>query len=155
MSLVYLTAMKSEDVKTHIGAIVVGPDHEIRTTGYNGLPRGVKNTPERQNRPEKYFWFEHAERNAIYNAVRIGTSLKGCTMYTNAIPCADCSRAIIQSGITKVIVDKAFDIFQDHKTWGEHLAKSEKMLVEAGVELELYEGKRIFKITRCADGREW
>lgn len=51
------------------GAIVVGPDREIRATGYNGLVRGVNDDiPERMERPTKYDFFEHAERNAVYNA---------------------------------------------------------------------------------------
>ena len=54
---------------------------------------------ERQERPEKYYWFEHAERNSIYNAARIGVSTKGSKMYmTCGVPCADCARAIINAG---------------------------------------------------------
>ena len=85
---------KSKDKKTKIGAVIVGKDNEIVSTGYNSFPRGIDdNVAERQERPEKYFWFEHAERNAIYNAARIGVSTKGCTMFlTCDIPCADCAR---------------------------------------------------------------
>ena len=68
---------KSKDIKTKIGAVIVGKDNEILSTGYNSFPRGLNdNVVQRQERPEKYFWFEHAERNAIYNAARIGVSLK-------------------------------------------------------------------------------
>ena len=79
---------------------------KIVSTGYNSFPRGIDdNVAERQERPEKYFWFEHAERNAIYNAARIGVSTKGCTMFlTCDIPCADCARGIINAGIIKVYV---------------------------------------------------
>jgi len=135
MSLVYLTAAKSEDEHTHIGAVIVGPDHEIRSTGYNGMPRGIKNKPERQERPEKYFWFEHAERNAIYNAVRVGTPLKGCTIYINAMPCTDCARAIIQSGITKVVVDVATDLLENHEQWKTQIEVALKMLKEANIDV--------------------
>ena len=96
MSMAYLVAAKSKDIRTHIGAVVVGLNNEIKTTGYNSFVRGLQdNMPERQEKPEKFYWFEHAERNAIYNATLIGTSLKGCKMYTNGIPCADCARGII------------------------------------------------------------
>ncbi len=96
----------SEDRDFHVGAVIVGPDHEIRATGYNGLPRGVaSDDPARFDRAsgEKFYWFEHAERNAIYNAARIGVPLIGCTIYINRFPCADCTRAIIQCGIDKII----------------------------------------------------
>ena len=73
---------KSKDIKTKIGAVIVGKDNEILSTGYNSFPRGLNdNVVQRQERPEKYFWFEHAERNAIYNAARIGVSLKQSTVY--------------------------------------------------------------------------
>ena len=95
---------KSKDEWTKVGAVIVGKDKEIVSTGYNSFPRGiVDNKPERQERPEKYFWFEHAERNAIYNAARIGVSTKGCTMYlTCGIPCADCARGIINLSLIHI-----------------------------------------------------
>jgi len=109
MAMAFLVASKSEDKNTRIGAVIVGPDHEVRSVGYNGMPRKVKNTNKRQERPEKYFWFEHAERNAVYNASLVGIPLKGCTMYTNGIPCMDCARGVIQSGITKVVYHKRWN----------------------------------------------
>jgi len=61
--------LKSKDKNTQIGAVIVGEDNEVVSTGYNSFPRGIDDdVPERQERPEKYHWFEHAERNAIYNA---------------------------------------------------------------------------------------
>ena len=63
---------KSKDRRTKIGAVIVGKDHEIITTGYNSFPRGINDdVEERQVRPEKYYWFEHAERNALYKAASI------------------------------------------------------------------------------------
>jgi len=77
-NLAHQVKLKSKDENTQIGAVIVGKDKEIVSTGYNSFPRGIKdNKKERQERPEKYFWFEHAERNAIYNAARIGVSTKG------------------------------------------------------------------------------
>ncbi len=95
----------SEDRDFQVGAVVVGSHLEIRTLGINGLPRGVDAEDEARfdrKSGEKFFWFEHAERNAIYNAARMGVSLQGCTIYINRFPCADCARAIVQSGIAKV-----------------------------------------------------
>lgn len=106
MSICNVVASWSEDRDRHVGAVIVGPAREIRATGYNGLPRGVKASDDtRFDRPsgEKFFWIEHAERNAIYNAARVGASLDKCTIYVNRYPCADCARAIIQSGISRVV----------------------------------------------------
>jgi dCMP deaminase len=93
----------SEDKSRKIGAVIVGNANEIRSTGYNGLPRGVNgDVPLRHNKElgEKYHWYEHAERNAIYNAARSGIALEGCTIYSTLFPCAECARAIIQSGLS-------------------------------------------------------
>lgn len=141
-SMVDLVASKSKDVSTKVGAVVVGPDNEIRSTGFNGFPRGVndKNTNgeiyKRYNeRPYKYFWAEHAERNAIYNAARIGVSLKNCVIYQSLMPCSDCTRAIIQSGICKIKIDKEKENEEFNQRWKEHIEISKTMLFEAGVEL--------------------
>lgn len=96
----------TEDRDFSVGAVIVGADLEIRSTGFNGLPRGVLDSDNsRFDRPsgEKFFWFEHAERNAIYNAARMGVPLANCSIYVNRFPCAECARAIIQSGIHAVI----------------------------------------------------
>ncbi len=97
----------SKDRSFGVGCVIVGPDREIRSTGYNGFPREVDdNVEERHERPAKYAWTEHAERNAIYNAARMGTALKGCTMYVPWYPCMDCARAIIQSGISWLVCEQ-------------------------------------------------
>lgn len=100
MSIALTVSKKSKDQSTQVGAIIVGPGNEIISTGFNGMPRGVNDdVPERHERPEKYFWMEHAERNAIYSAAKIGVPTKGCRMYCTHPPCMDCGRGIIQSGI--------------------------------------------------------
>ena len=107
MELAFLVASWSKDPSTKTGAVVVGPDKEIRATGYNGPVRGVDDdVPERFERPTKYDFFEHAERNALYNACLTGVSVKGCVMYATHAPCVDCARAIIQAGIKTVITNK-------------------------------------------------
>ena len=76
-NLAHQVKLKSKDESTQIGAIIVGKDKEIVSTGYNSFPRGLTDDiKSRQERPEKYYWFEHAERNAIYNAAIIGVSTK-------------------------------------------------------------------------------
>ena len=136
MELAFLISTWSKDTSTKTGALVVGPDREIRATGYNGLVRGVDdNIPERMERPTKYDFFEHAERNAIYNACLTGTSLKGCTLYATHSPCTDCARAIIQAGIKTVVTNKVIiDENTPKNTWRDKLEYSAQMFKEAGVE---------------------
>jgi dCMP deaminase len=130
--------LKSKDEKTQIGVVIVGKDNEIVSTGYNSFPRGINdNLSERQERPEKYFWFEHAERNAIYNAARIGVSTMGTTMYmTCDLSCADCARAIINSGVSKVVFKRSTKDWPI--IWRESAQRSLQMFEEAGVVVEYY-----------------
>ena len=131
--------LKSKDESTQIGAVIVGKDKEILSTGYNSFPRGLNdNLKERQERPEKYFWFEHSERNAIYNAARVGTPIDNSEIYlTSGLPCCDCARAIINSGIKKVYCKKECTTKNKEK-WVEHQTISFIMLKECGVEIEYY-----------------
>ena len=97
-------ASKSKDPSTQVGAVAVGPDGEIRATGYNGLPRAVEDRPERMERPAKYLWTSHAEENLVAHAARVGVSLKGCTVYVTHYPCSRCARSLIQAGVSKINV---------------------------------------------------
>ena len=114
-------------------------DKEIVSTGYNSFPRGIDdNKPLRQERPEKYYWFEHAERNAIYNAARIGVSLKGSTAYlTSGLPCMDCARALVQSGVVKIVC-KEYCTTKNLSKWKENQERSKILLSECGVVVEFY-----------------
>ena len=133
-------AERSKDRSTQVGCVVVGPDREIRSTGYNGMPRGVNDDVEsRHERPKKYLYAEHAERNAIFNAARMGTALKGCTLYVATMPealpiCADCARAIIQAGIVEVVVGT----ITPPERWKESAEAAMEMFNEAGVKVRLY-----------------
>jgi dCMP deaminase len=125
---------RSKDPHTKLGCIIVGPAHEIRTTGYNSFPRGIRDdVPERLVRPEKYLWIEHAERNAICNAARCGTPLEGCTLYVEIMPCMDCARAIVQAGIREVVVSTARMAQYSSEYYNQHFGNSEILLKEAGV----------------------
>ena len=127
-------AQWSKDPNTKVGCVIVGPDREIRTTGYNGLPRGANDdVPERSQRPEKLLWYEHAERNAIYNAARTGIRLEDCWAYSTLCPCMDCARAFIQSGIRRVVAPKP-DLVK-YALWADSFKKSEVLFKECGVEL--------------------
>lgn len=129
MMVVNTIKQKSKDKATKVGAVIVGPDNEIRSVGYNGFPRGVDDNIEvRHERPEKYLWTECAERNAIYNAARMGTALKGCRIYIDTIPCTNCARGIVQVGINEVIVNSL-----TIPRWEENQRKSLEILAEGKV----------------------
>jgi dCMP deaminase len=131
--------LKSKDQSTQIGAVIVGIDNEVLSTGYNSFPRGMDDSKqERQERPEKYFWFEHAERNAIYNAARVGTPLKNSTIYlTSGLPCMDCARGIVNSGI-KIVYCKEVCTTKNKEKWDESQKKSLQLLLECGVDVKYY-----------------
>ena len=95
----------SKDPSTKIGAVVVGADGQILSQGFNGFPRGIKDSEERlNNRERKYELVVHGEMNAIYNASLNGVSLKDSTIYVYGLPtCNECAKGIIQVGIKKVV----------------------------------------------------
>lgn len=127
----------SKDESTKVGAVIIGKDSmEIRSLGYNGAPRGctADEDADRITRPEKYFWFEHAERNAIFNAARIGTPLAGSTLIVTHPPCMDCARAIVQAGIREVFWPKPDPEFG--KRWIEHKFRVIRLFNECGINFD-------------------
>lgn len=128
-------ASRSKDESVKIGAVLV-KNGSVISLGYNGFPRGVVEHPERNERPAKYAYTEHGERNAIYNAARAGTATLGSTMYTQGVPCADCARAVIQAGCTELVAyyqanDKVMT------KWKDSCAIGREMLDEAGVKVTI------------------
>lgn len=136
-SMANLIASWSEDQSRKVGCVIVDQSNEVMATGFNGLPRGVKSLPERHSRvgQQKYMWYEHAERNAIYGLARVGLSGAGCRMYLNSYPCADCARAIIQAGIKDL---RTFEFDSGDKYFSEHFSVATEMLGEAGVNVLLF-----------------
>jgi dCMP deaminase len=129
-----VVAERSKDPNTQIGCVIVGPNHEIRSTGYNSFPRGIRDdVPERLVRPTKYLWIEHAERNAICNAARVGTVTEACTIYVEIMPCMDCARAVVQAGITQVVVSNERMAQYSSEYYNEHFGMTEVLFQEAGV----------------------
>lgn len=129
MGLANYIAKWSKDPSTKVGAVIVNSDKRVVSLGYNGFPQGVDDSVvERYERPAKYKYTEHSERNAIFSAARLGVSLVGCTIYCNYLPCADCARAIIQSGIVKVVYEK------DATNSGAADPETLEMFNEAGIE---------------------
>ncbi len=129
-----VVAARSKDPNTQIGCVIVGPAHEIRSTGYNSFPRGIRdNVAERLERPAKYLWMEHAERNAICNAARAGTATEACTIYVEIMPCMDCARAIVQAGITQVVISASRMAQYSSEYYNQHFGLVEVLFSEAGI----------------------
>lgn len=136
-------AQMSKDPSTQVGAVIVGPDREVRSTGFNGFPRGISDTPERlHDRETKLQLVVHAELNAIVQAARIGVSVRGCTLYLAATddtgqvwggpPCTRCTVHVIQAGITRVVARPQ----KAASRWTEDLAQARGLLCEACIPLD-------------------
>ena len=116
MGLAKYVATKSKDPSTKVGAVAVGCAHQVIETGYNGLPRGVKDLPERYDRPEKYLRISHGEANLVATAAR--SRLEGSTVYVTHPCCNTCMILLINSGVSRIVYgdgethmeEKLFDI---------------------------------------------
>ena len=108
MGVAMLSAMRSKDPHTQVGACIVSEDNKILSMGYNGFPAGCADDDfpwAREGEPldNKYLYTTHSELNAILNYR--GGSLEGAKLYVSLFPCNECAKAIIQSGIKEVIYD--------------------------------------------------
>lgn len=106
MGIAMLSAMRSKDPSTQVGACIVNDDKRILSMGYNGMPRCCSDDEypwEREGNPfdSKYLYVCHAEFNAILNCA--GGNVRGCTVYVTLFPCNECAKAIIQSGIKEIV----------------------------------------------------
>ena len=124
-------AQWSKDPSTKVGCVIVGEDREIRSTGFNGFPRGIDDDEDRlNNRDLKYPLICHAEENAIMHAARIGVSLKGSSAYVTWPPCSRCARSLIQAGINEVIYSAKIEI---PERWTDDFNIASDMFKESGV----------------------
>jgi len=140
-------ASKSRD-STKVGAILVGPDGEVRLTAYNGPPRGVLDLPERFEHPVKYLYCSHAEENLIAFAAREGIRTKGCTVYTTLHPCSRCARTLIQAGISCVVIGDG-----ETKMPVVEFQVAARMFEEAGVERRTVDDGSLPRIPGVHEGR--
>ena len=131
LELTTVIAGWSKDPSRGVGSVIVSPDRQIVATGFNGLPRGVEDLPERLERPAKYDLIVHAEMNAIIQCARNGVSPIGCAIYSSFFPCVSCSIAIVQSGITSVVSLRP-ETGDEH--WMKSIDKSRAVFEEAHVE---------------------
>jgi dCMP deaminase len=126
MGVALLSAKRSKDPSTQVGACIVNNKNKIVGAGYNGLPTGCNDDDFPWNKEggflnTKYPYICHAELNAILN--NIGLDLQGCKIYTALFPCNECSKAIIQSGITEII-------YLSDKYEGNDIFKASKIMLD-------------------------
>jgi dCMP deaminase len=121
----------SKDPSRGVGAVIVSQSKQIISTGFNGLPQGIADHPERLQRPVKYDLICHAELNAIVQCARNGVSPVGCTMYATFSPCVQCSLAIIQAGLVEVVTYEVAGEGDEHWKRSHDLACA--LFAEAGV----------------------
>ena len=135
MQFAQLASEKSKDDSSQYGAAIVDSDNILRSTGFNGMPRGVnEHLDYRTRKPYKRHFYEHAERNAIYNAARSGIQTLNCTIYLLEPPCAPCARAIIQAGITQVVCATNPSYPKgDEEDWRASVEHGLEQMLEAGV----------------------
>ena len=139
MGVAVLSSMRSKDPSTQVGACIVSPEHKIIGVGYNGFPRGCSDDElpwEREGAWEdtKYPYVCHAELNAILNSTL--THLEGATLYVALFPCNECAKAIIQTGIKRVV-------FMSNKYEGsKEVNASRRMMESAGIKLEQFRSDR-------------
>ena len=155
MTMAYTIALKSKDKSTKFGCVVVDESNTVRSLGYNNFPRNFDDNAEGiHERPLKYKYTEHAERNALYNANRVGVSLLNCRLYIPGFPCTDCARGVIQTGINEVIVHKEWIEMGGWKQWEEDSQHSRYMFKQCNVNVRFFEG-RILPLTMYRDGKEY
>ena len=131
MSMAHLSAMRSKDPNTQVGACIVNAQKRVVGLGYNGFPQGCDDDTFPWDRDgdfldTKYPYVVHAELNAILNSIQ---DLEGCTIYVSLFPCNECAKAIIQSGIKCVVYES------DKYSGTQANIASKKMFRDAGVEL--------------------
>lgn len=141
LGMSFYHARLSKDPSTRVGSVIVGPDHEILSAGFNGFPRGIADTVERlEDRDTKLKLMVHAEMNALLAAARTGMRLKGCTLYLSATddsgmvwggpPCTRCTVEIIQVGISEIV---SYPLKTVPSRWHDDLTFALGLIKEAGI----------------------
>jgi dCMP deaminase len=129
----YRLARNSHDLSTQNGAILVDPSTgEVVASGWNDLPPQIRQLGERRLRPAKYLWTEHAERAALYDAASRGIRTSGLWLFCPWLACADCGRALVMSGISRV-VGHDLGLHHTRGDWADSIRTADTMFAEAGV----------------------
>ncbi len=136
MGIALLSAMRSKDPNSQVGACIVSPENKILSLGYNGMPIGCDDDAmpwDREGKPldTKYMYVCHAELNAILNSAH--NNLKGARIYVTLFPCNECTKAIIQSGIKEIVY------YNDKYHDSDSSIAARFMLQKAGVRVTAYQ----------------
>lgn len=134
MRMAHVIAERSKDPSSQVGALIADPNNIVVGLGYNGFPRGIADNELPWEREgdflnTKYAYVCHAEENAIYNS---NNKTHGCKLYSTLFPCNECTKAIIQNGITEVI----YEGDKYHET--DSCTASRRMLEAAGIKMRQY-----------------
>jgi dCMP deaminase len=132
MTSALAAAAESPDPSSQTGSVILDAAGRVVLADHNRFPAGVDHSAERWERPLKYSFIEHAERNAIFSAARRGVILEGATLVCTWVPCADCARAIVQVGIKTFVCPREPG---DSGNWTDGIAIGETILREAGVNI--------------------
>lgn len=127
-------AANSPNRVRQVGAAILACDGGEAIVACNTFPKGVADLDWRHEGDGRLVWMEHAERNAIFAAARQGRALAGATLATTFFPCIDCARAIVQSGITRLLSPEPA---LEDPVWGQSFLRSRVILEEGGVEMIL------------------
>ena len=135
MGIALLSAMRSKDPSTQVGACIVNSEKRILSMGYNGMPSCCSDDVFPWDRDKsaldsKYLYVCHAELNAILNCAT--GSVRGCTVYVTLFPCNECAKAIIQSGIAEIVY------MSDKYAETDSTVASKRMFDAAGVKYRQY-----------------
>jgi len=154
MSMALEMASESRDPSTQNAAFIAMPNGIpiLETASVNAFPRGIIHHPDRWERPTKYDFVEHAERNAIYASARHGIPTEGMTLVAVWAACSDCARAIIQSGIARVI---RYYHENEPSHWQDKVLSAEAMFAEAGIEVITLESEHPNAKPLRYNGAEW
>lgn len=139
MAIAKLSALRSKDPNTQVGACIVSNDNRILACGYNGAPNGFSDDSfpwKREGNPlnTKYMYVCHAELNAILNYRGSRKEFEGAKIYVDLFPCNECAKAIIQSGIKEVIY------LSDKYNGTDSNIASKKLFDECGVRYTKFAG---------------
>ncbi|MBR4163074.1 MAG: dCMP deaminase family protein [Solobacterium sp.] len=144
MGLAHLSALRSKDPNTQVGAAIVDENHRVVSVGYNGFPKGCSDDDFPWAREggvldTKYAFVVHAELNAILNSK---WPVAGCTLYVSLFPCNECAKAIIQAGIKRIVYES------DKYNGVDTNIASKRMLKAAGVILDKIENTIQLKVVK-------
>jgi dCMP deaminase len=139
MDLAKAAAKSSPNKVRQVGAVIEFTDGGKPISACNTFPEGVADMDWRHEGDGRFVWMEHAERNAIYAAAKLGRSLAGASITTTFFPCIDCARAIVQTGIRMLTTSEPP---LDDPVWGAAFPRSRIILEEGGVTLNLLPGPK-------------